>query len=224
MENKEKKVYNRDYNAYKKRQVVEVKENRADKPLMFGLVFVLTVLIFVSTFFPMVTAYMWSDELGWTQSHGATYPGSVYSLLNLLDLAEGLEGGGSGTTPGGDGSDIMGTLIDIIVDNEQDIAGLIKQLELPVIFTFVMIALVIVQFILSMCGVIGGKNLENIVKVISMVTVLVAAACLISSACVHFSDRFMSETIRLTVKFAFGPVIMLLLSLGQAAVAFFVKR
>lgn len=187
--------------------------------LRYLLVFGLTIVMFICMMLPDFKAYIWSDSLGWPKDNGPVYSGSVFSLLKMFGNV-----GGSIDMSGGTIKD--NPIIDMFLNgsSESELEGTFSIIKILTIVLVIELIFVAVQFVLSMCACVGAKKLDVLIKTVSFVNIALSIAAVVLSALIYVKTPLFYQTVCMVVKCSYGSMVVLAVSIAQAAVALFVRR
>lgn len=187
--------------------------------LRYLLVFGLTIVMFICMMLPDFEAYIWSESLGWPKDNGLVYSGSVFSLLKMFGNV-----GGSIDMSGGTIKD--NPIIDMFLNgsSESELEGTFSIIKILTIVLVIELIFVAVQFVLSMCACVGAKKLDVLIKTVSFVNIALSIAAVVLSALIYVKTPLFYQTVCMVVKCSYGSMVVLAVSIAQAAVALFVRR
>lgn len=221
---KQDNTVSNNYEDYKARNEAAKASSDSKAPqftLRYLLVFGLTIVMFICMMLPDFQAYIWSDSLGWPRSKGLVYSGSVFSLLKMFGNV-----GGSIDMSGGTLQDIVkdNPIIDMFLNGSSEFEGTFSIIKILTIVLVIELIFVAVQFVLSMCACVGAKKLDVLIKTVSFVNIALSIAAVVLSALIYVKTPLFYQTVCMVVKCSYGSMVVLAVSIAQAAVALFVRR
>ena len=219
---KQDNTVSNNYEDYKARNEAAKASSDSKAPqftLRYLLVFGLTIVMFICMMLPDFKAYIWSDSLGWPKDNGPVYSGSVFSLLKMFGNV-----GGSIDMSGGTIKD--NPIIDMFLNgsSESELEGTFSIIKILTIVLVIELIFVAVQFVLSMCACVGAKKLDVLIKTVSFVNIALSIAAVVLSALIYVKTPLFYQTVCMVVKCSYGSMVVLAVSIAQAAVALFVRR
>ena len=134
--------------------------------------------------------------------------------------------GGSIDMSGGTLQDIVkdNPIIDMFLNGSSEFEGTFSIIKILTIVLVIELIFVAVQFVLSMCACVGAKKLDVLIKTVSFVNIALSIAAVVLSALIYVKTPLFYQTVCMVVKCSYGSMVVLAVSIAQAAVALFVRR
>lgn len=219
----------RDYNEYAGKKTAKIKV-RNDKPLKYALIFACSLAMLICMMLPFSKVYVYEgepDQLGILDGKAIDFPLNTYRILRW---AAGSLGGSDETPP--DGLN-LGNIIEwidnegiekLIFGNNSTVNKLMPQIITIVVIGAVLIILQLVQFVLSIFGMLGANKLEYYLNIITLATAAISLGWLIFTVFFGIHGKLLFGVANFSIIFSYGTPLILVLAIGSAVSAFLVKK